>query len=141
MVRVNLISPEKLADQHLIAEYAEILMLVEYIRSYPSIENIPDKFTLGKGHMKFFKNKVLYLKKRHEKLKKEMNKRGFKPGKTVSLKGIKKNKLKDWKPKERDLKIIRKRLIKRIKQKPEFYRYYGENKSEEFLVGLIENNS
>ncbi len=139
MVRVNLISPEKLADQHLIAEYAEILMLVEYIRSYPNTKDIPENFTLGEGHMKFFKDKVFYLKRRHERLKKEMKKRGFKPRKTINLKGINKKLIKDWKPEEKDLKIIRKRLIKRIKQKPEFYRYYGENKSEEFLAGLIKN--
>ena len=58
MVRVNLISPEKLADQHLVAEYAEILMLIAYIKSYPSTEEIPEHYTLGEGHMKFFKNKV-----------------------------------------------------------------------------------
>ena len=35
MVRVNIINPNKLADQHLIAEYNEILMLLGYVRKYP----------------------------------------------------------------------------------------------------------
>ena len=74
MVRVNLIPPRKLADQHLIAEYNEILMLLGYVRKYPMTEEIPKNYCLGKGHIKFFKNKLLYLKKRHENLKNEMKK-------------------------------------------------------------------
>ena len=79
MVRVNLISPKKLTDQHLIAEYAEILILADYIKKYPKLENIPKNFCLGEGHQRFFKNKIKYLKKRHEELKKEMRNRNFKP--------------------------------------------------------------
>ena len=61
MVRINLVHPKKLADQHLIAEYNEILMLIGYVRKYPPLENIPDSYKLGKGHVKFFKNKLDYL--------------------------------------------------------------------------------
>jgi len=74
MVRVNLINPGCLADQHLIAEYAEILMLVGYIKKHPEKDNIPARYTLKTGHMRFFKDKALYLKKRHEQLIKEMKK-------------------------------------------------------------------
>lgn len=91
MVRINLINPVKLADQHLIAEYDEILMLVAYIKKYPKIENIPKNYCLGKGHMTFFKNKMTYLKKRHEELKIEMKKRGFQINKTINLNLFKKD--------------------------------------------------
>ena len=75
MVRINLIKPRFLSDQHLIAEYDEILMLIAYIKKYSktNLDKIPNNYSLGKGHILFFKNKVLYLKNRHEKLKKEMN--------------------------------------------------------------------
>ena len=63
MVRINLINPKKLTDQHLIAEYNEILMLLGYVKKYPKLEKIPSKYNLGKGHMLFFKNKLKYLKK------------------------------------------------------------------------------
>ena len=76
MVRINLVNPKNLSDQHLIAEYNEILMLISYIKRYPKLEGIPLNYCLGKGHMKFFKNKVEYLKKRHELIKNEMKKRG-----------------------------------------------------------------
>ena len=66
MVRINLIKPEKLSDQHLIAEYNEILMFFGYVRKYPKLNKVPLKYCLGEGHILFFKNKLLYLKKRHE---------------------------------------------------------------------------
>ena len=78
MVRVNLISPKLLSDQHLIAEYNEILMLLGYVRKYPKLVGIPKDYCLGKGHILFFKDKLGYLKERHELLKKEMRIRGFK---------------------------------------------------------------
>ena len=53
MVRINIIEPRKLADQHLIAEYNEILMLFGYVRKHPRRENIPERYLLGPGHIKF----------------------------------------------------------------------------------------
>jgi len=125
MVRINLLEPKKLSDQHLIAEYDEILMLIAYIKKFPLIENIPDSYRLGKGHMTFFKDKLIYLKKRHESLKKEMKLRNFKN---------------DWSPSKKDYSIIKDRIISRLKLKPKYYRYYGEYKEVNFLVGLIKNN-
>ena len=66
IVRINLLNPHYLTDQHLVAEYLEIIMLVDYIKRNPELSNIPKKYCLGKGHMKFFKAKLVYLKKRHE---------------------------------------------------------------------------
>ncbi|MBW2992799.1 pyrimidine dimer DNA glycosylase/endonuclease V, partial [Candidatus Woesearchaeota archaeon] len=110
MVRVNIINPKRLADQHLIAEYNEILMLIAHARKHPKLNDIPSDYCLGKGHIRFFKNKLLYLKKRHELLKKEMRKRGFKAEKTVKL-NFNKELLNDWKPKKEDKACIKKRLI------------------------------
>lgn len=58
MIRINLIDPVKLSDQHLIAEYNEILMLLGYVRKYHKVENIPENYKLGTGHIKFFKKKL-----------------------------------------------------------------------------------
>ena len=137
MVRVNLVRPSSLSDQHLIAEYDEILMLLAYARKYPSPEAIPKSYCLGKGHIKFFKNKLLYLKKRHEGLKKEMRKRGFKASKTISLKGFPKEMLNDWKPSAKDKEIIKKRIEWKLRKKPKFYRYYGEHKGLKFFLGKL----
>ena len=139
MVRVNIINPKYLTDQHLIAEYNEILMLIGYVKKYPSLENIPENYCLGKGHIKFFKNKLLYIKKRHELIKEEMKKRGFKTNKTLRISEFKAKLKNDWKPNKKDKKIIKKRLIEKIKKKPKWSRYYGENMGLGFFLRLIKN--
>ena len=137
MVRVNLIEPRKLADQHLIAEYAEILMLAAYIRDYPSDENIPPKYCLCKGHMRFFKNKLKYLKKRHGLLSKEMRKRGFVPSRKLDISKFPARLRKNWKPNKSDREVIKKRLRYKINLKPSFYRYFGEKKPKKFFLSLL----
>lgn len=137
MVRINLISPGKLADQHLIAEYNEILKFFGYVRKHPHIKFMPEKYVLGKGHISFFKNKLLYLKKRHELLKKEMLKRGFKPKKTISLSRFPKELKNDWKPNNRDKEIIKKRLIQKLNLKPNYYCYYRKKRPKQELIRLI----
>lgn len=141
MVRINLIKPRYLTDQHLIAEYNEMLMLLGYVKKYPSLEDIPEKFSLNKGHIKFFKNKLSYVKKRHELIKKEMKKRGFETNKTISLSNFKTSMKKDWKPSKADKNIIKKRLIEKINLKPKFYRYYGEHKPKKFFINLIKTSA
>ena len=137
MVRINLIHPRKLSDQHLIAEYNEILMLLGYVKKYPKLGEIPSEYTLGKGHILFFKNKLKYLKKRHEMIKKEMKKRRFKTEKTIRLSNFSQKLVNDWKPSSKDKSIIKKRLIDRIKLKPKLYRYHGKKKSKNFFINLI----
>ena len=90
MVRINLVRPVSLADQHIVAEYNEILMLIGHIKKYPKIYSQPNEYKLGRGHINFFKNKTKYLKDRHELIKKEMKKRGFKINKTINLNQFKK---------------------------------------------------
>ena len=111
MVRINLISPRRLSDQHLVAEYDEILMLVAYIKKYPLLDDIPKNYCLGKGHMKFFKDKILYLKKRHDILKKEMRLRNFKTNKTILLSSFSKSNKNDWIPQTKDFNIILFRIL------------------------------
>ena len=140
MVRINLINPKKFADQHLVAEYNEILMLIGHIKKFPIINGMPKKYCLGKGHITFFKNKIKYLKERHELIKKEMKKRGFKTSKTIILKEFKKEQKQSWKPLKKDKEIIKKRLIQKIKLKPDYYRYYGDKKNKIFFIKLIKSN-
>jgi len=139
MVRVNIINPKKLADQHLIAEYNEILMLLGYVKNYPENKNIPDNYVLGKGHIKFFKNKLKYLENRHKIIKKEMNMRNFKTNKTINLKYFPEELINNWIPKKEDFEIIIKRIKEKINKKPYFYRYYGEQKPKEFFFNLLNN--
>jgi len=138
MVRINIIDPKKLADQHLVAEYDEMLMLIHYIKHYPSLEDIPKEYCLGKGHMKFFKNKVLYLKKRHELLRQEMKNRNFHPKRILPISDIPQKNQNDWTPNKKDKEVIKERIRQRIKEKPEFYRYYSQHKPLKFFLELLE---
>ena len=143
MVRINILPPKCLTDQHLIAEYNEILMLLGYVKKHSNEEEkikskkIPEKYCLGKGHILFFKNKLNYLKKRFNKIKKEMRKRGFNPTKDVNLTYFNKNLRKKWKPSKKDKEKIKNRLIKKIDLKPDFYTYYRKKKPKRFYEGLL----
>ena len=141
MVRINLINPKYLADQHLVAEYVEILMLLGYVKKHPILDEkkVPKKYCLGKGHMIFFKNKLMYLKKRHELLKKEMKKRRFATEKKIVLSKFPRKLINDWKPLKTDKDIIKKRISWKIMKKPNYYRYYGEKKTKKFWKEMIEN--
>lgn len=136
MVRVNIISPRLLSDQHLLAEHLEIMMLISYARKNPPNE-VPARYCLGKGHITFFKNKIKYLQKRFNEIQKEMRARGFKPKAKLNVKGIQKHLLKDWVPLAGDEKIIKKRILWKIRKKPKYYRYCGEKKPLSFFVKLI----
>lgn len=143
MVRINLVDPRKLSDQHLIAEYNEILMLLGYVKLHPTIKHvngaseIPQRYTLGKGHILFFKDKLIYLQKRHESIKMEMRKRGFRTDVNINLRYFPKELKNDWKPVASDIRIIKERLIWKLQQKPDYYRYYGEHKRVEFFLRLL----
>ena len=132
MTRINLVNPRELSDQHLVAEYREIFMvgssLQRSIKSKNWVKtknNIPAEFTLNKGHVTFFYNKGMYLDKRYSLLVNEMKRRGMNPDPKRKFKKSQwpKYLYNDWKPKNKDLKIIRKRIEEKINLKPDWYRY------------------
>ena len=132
MTRINLVNPKELSDQHLVAEYREIFMvgssLQRSIKSknwFKTKNNIPAEFTLNKGHVTFFYNKGKYLDKRYSLLINEMKRRGMNPDPKRIFKKSQwpKYLYNDWKPKNKDLNIIRKRLEEKINLKPDWYRY------------------
>ena len=60
------------------AEYREAKRIPNTIKSGKAVlKNIPDKFTLGAGHVKYFYNKLGYLKNRYYALYDECLRRGF----------------------------------------------------------------
>ena len=132
MTRINLVPPQELSGQHLVAEYREIFMvrssLQRSLRS-PNWErtkkSIPKQFTLNKGHVKFFYDKG---KERYDELIKEMKKRDMNPDPSRIFKKEQwPNELyKNWKPKDIDIKIVRKRIKAKINLKPDWYKWNGK---------------
>lgn len=125
MTRINVISPKELTREHLVAEYREITRLPGNLKTSLNrkgkpfkLTEIPTDYTLGKGHVKFFYDKMLFLKQRFESLVNEMLERGYKPNFTDSSIFIPENEqyYKDYSPTENAVKINLERIQERLKK-------------------------
>lgn len=114
MTRINVsVPPANLTDKHLIAEHREIVRIPNCIRKGRyNLDGQPVYFTLGKGHVKFFYDKLLYLKNRYEKIYDECKRRGFKVTYFGgSFSGLDINLMNDYEPRYEDRIIIKERLV------------------------------
>ena len=90
-MRVNVIHPTFLSDQHLVAEYREVKMGPKALsRSLGSLKGvdkkkISSKYTLNTGHTYFFYDKNTFLEKRLALIIEEMQFRGFQTNHTKLL--------------------------------------------------------
>lgn len=124
MVRINLVKSEELSNQHLRAEHVEILMLFSAAMIYdPS--KVPSEYTLGKGHINFFKNKLSYLKRRFLLIQEEMRKRNMSVNAGLPSDVYSRSQWNDYTPERKDIEISRQRINEKLKKKPWFYTYYG----------------
>jgi deoxyribonuclease (pyrimidine dimer) len=117
MTRINVaIPPEELNTRHLLAEHRELKRIPNVVsRGRYNLKNTPKEFTLGKGHVAFFYDKLLYLKNRYEELYKECKNRNF----NVSYYGnawdnIPIHLMNDYIPTEHDEQIIRQRIKEKL---------------------------
>lgn len=132
-MRINVINPKYLADNHLIAEYRETKMSTfNYIRSSKTKNGIDksrisQRYTLNKGHAYMWYNKFGYIKKRFEAIVHEMKERGFATNCTeINYNGIPEDAFGDFIPDEKDIRINLDRIIIRIADKPKWYKYKGK---------------
>ena len=116
MTRINLgINPIFLSNAHLLAEHREIKRIPNTIKSGKAVvKNIPENFTLGTGHVKFFYDKLFYLKKRYDKIYLECVNREL----NVTYYGDAFEDLpvelcNDYSPTKKDINIILSRLLER----------------------------
>lgn len=81
MTRINSAIPvNRLTDEHLLAEHREIKRLPFCFKKAwecKTINNIPKKFCLGTGHIKFFLDKAAFTLFRYKQIYNECLKRGF----------------------------------------------------------------
>ena len=83
MTRINLVEPHQLTDKHLMAEYHELpriftaVLKLQTQGKTPADVDIPENYVLGKGHMKFFYDKISWLRSRYINLYDELKARGF----------------------------------------------------------------
>ena len=120
MTRINVgIPPAKLTGKHLITEHREIKRIPNCIaKGKYNMEGIPDKYKLGTGHVKFFYNKLLYLKNRYIKLYVECIKRGFNVQYYIKAwDNVPKELMGDYQPTPNDKKIIKQRIKDKLNEK------------------------
>lgn len=137
MTRINLIEPSQLTDQHLFAEYREItriFVLVQNAQDKQSVAkilaSIPPTYRLGTGHVLFFYDKLDFIERRYFALKAEAIARGF--GITPKDSIVKFRQLidgcfyQDYTPTQAALALSIQRVIDKIHEKSNWYRYYGK---------------
>lgn len=118
MTRINAgIKVQELTDPHLLAEAREIKRIPNQIKSGRyNLATQPKHFKLGTGHVAWFYDKQLYLKKRYIRLYNECLYRGFNvTDYTSAWEGIPEHLMNDWVPSNIDRQLLQERIAERIK--------------------------
>lgn len=124
MTRINVVPVQELTREHLVAEYREIARMPNSLRRTLDrksgkpfkFDEVPTRYTLGKGHMKFFFNKFSYLKLRFEQLVEEMGRRGYNcTYRDSSIFEVGELYMGDYAPTREALAINRERIAERLK--------------------------
>lgn len=126
MTRINVIPVSELSDQHLIAEYHE---LPRVLKQNINTADAPEKYCLGRGHMKWAKRYALYIRGRYGELCREMLLRGF----TVNYytDAFDASLYKHWYyPTPEDIELNRQRIREKYNMKPNWYRWTKRTKPE-----------
>lgn len=118
MTRINVgIEPKELVRQHLLAEHREIKRIPNVIKSGRyNMKGQPSEFTLGTGHVKFFYDKIAYLKKRYISLYEECVSRGYNvTNYSEAFDNIPNELMNDYKPTDCDRKLLQERIAEKLK--------------------------
>ncbi len=131
MTRINSgIEPSELKRAHLLAEWREITMVPAALkRSLRTksineiLRSIPSEFTLNAGHVKFFYDKMDYLKARMARIADEMYLRGYDVDLTryTAFDGLPKDFYGQWTETVAAREIVLERIALRVSQKPHLY--------------------
>lgn len=128
MTRINLEDPSLLCEKHLRGEWYELPRIVTSVLKleFPfHPDDIPAKFTVrtsdnptgGKGHMKFFYNKLGWLRTRYVSLINELHERNLEASDNWNPRIYQPqfaHLFGDWKPSEEDVSLSRKRIAEMI---------------------------
>ena len=145
MTRINIVPPEELADQHLMAEYREIFMVGSSLQRSMTGKNwetkkqqLPKVYTLNKGHVSFFYNKGKYLAKRYLELRKELLLRGYDIDLTRDFKVEQwpAELYNDWTPTVEEQAIARSRIAYRFSQKSDWYKWTAPGFKPDYILLL-----
>ena len=144
MTRINsAISPKSLTDQHLLAELRELprifTAVLNRVNTNKKFNDIPSKFTLGSGHVKFFYNKCKFLDERHKSLRQEYFERYNKEYNFdyLRISGIPDYLYGDHIPTPEEKNLLVDRISTRISNSNQIPRYYGKIVEKNFAISLL----
>lgn len=130
-----------LSDVHLRKERIEILRIPNAIKNNKAVlKDIPNEFKLQTNHVRFFYSRLKYIHKRYLELTEECIKRGFKvTDYSGAFKDLPEHLYNDWDdniPQVRE--IVSERITERLLgMKPKDLKYYGEQKTAEELIEIL----
>lgn len=146
MTRINsAIPPRCLTDEHLLAEHREIKRLPYCLRrAVPSgsVSRIPSEFTLGKGHVLFFLDKMEFGRRRYREIYVECHLRQFhvEDYEANFVYDIPPGFSQDYTPTQREHDLLVERITNRImNSRKQTWHYYGQLISKERAVGLLQS--
>jgi hypothetical protein len=129
MTRINAsIRPAELSNSMLFAEYREAKRIPNKVKQdkYSEKSKIPNEFTLNTGHELFFKDKILYLKKRSDELYKECLRRGINAQDySDCYKDIPPELFNDWQETAEARRLLKERINLRLTESKQVHRYYN----------------
>ncbi len=123
MTRINLVHPSELHTSHLVSEYREIVRVFSLARNCQNEIHkvkVPNEYTLGTGHVKFFYSRLKFISERYDALCEEMSARKFtcnRIPKEDLHKDINKSLFFGYTPTENALKLNRDRIAERTTEK------------------------
>jgi len=119
MTRISVGFNKHLVDKNLNRERIEVLRIPNAIKKGTAkvdLKKIPKDFRLGKLHVTFFYNKILFLKRHYEELTAESIRRGFNPTDySDAFNDIPEHLMNDYTPTEYDRQIVKERITERLK--------------------------
>lgn len=142
MTRINsAISPKNLTDQHLIAELRElprVFALVDKRRDLIKYSEIPKKFCLGIGHVKFWYNKLKFLHIRHTELITEYELR-FNKDWQYRITPVIDNFYNDYRITPEEYNLLIERISTRINESKQVPRYYSNIITKEKAIEILKS--
>jgi hypothetical protein len=116
MTRINIgINPSTLCRQHLLAEHREIKRIPNAVRSGKAKIVQTEKFSLGKGHVKFFYTRLGYLLDRYKQVHAECVRRGYNvTDYSDAWDGVPSNLMGDYTPTPEDISVVQERINQRL---------------------------
>lgn len=127
MTRINIVDPQTLCDQHLLAEHRELTRIPnDIVRRDGKVPLSKEKaYLLGQGHVTFFRDKLLFLKNRYDALHQECLRRGFNvsyrwPEEAATFIHL----WNDYQITQKDIELNTIRIQERMPEKPRFTKQY-----------------